>query len=1056
MENNRFIAALIEFFAKRSLLSNLLMLAILAGGFWRFFEIPKEARPNIDFDRIRITIVYPGASPEEVERLVIIPVENVLRGLSGILDINSTASQNTANITITLDEDYADKDQVKNDIRSLVLAVDLPTEVEDEPNIFEVKTTEFAILDVGIYNSNHVNLDEQGRRDLQIYAKALEDKLLSLRGVARVNRNGYLDPEIRVEVDPQKARDNKVTLNQISQSLGQNSFRLPAGKMNSLDEARVTLVSELDNVKDIENLPLTASFLGTGSIKVGDVATAKETFEETKSILRINGHEGVYLTMVKNASIDGLQADSDMKEAIALFKQEVLKNTPYDLAIMDDDSRDTRNRLEIISTNGMIAFVFILAVLFLFLNFEAGFWVALGIPISLSFTIFMASFLDITINNLTLAAAIIVMGMVVDDAIVVSENIVRMRREKKDNMTSVVEGTSFMFIPILASIITTCVAFIPLYFLHGIFGKFVSAMPAVIFLVLLGSFIESLFILPAHMGESMPRWSKTLLTLGLYPLIKQMGIFKNKSKKENNWFDGFENGYESMLYRLLHHKKIVFLLLVFLTIFSIYIFREKLNFVLFPSEEVTEITFIASAPEGTLRFETAQMTEEVENTLKPYLDKEVTAFRADIARSRRGSAIEENKVRMRIEILPREDRQKSADQLIAEWEKQIKKIKGFKKKIFIKQRFGRSDGSPIEILISDNDDETRYQAVQILIEGLHGIPGLKEIEAKREPQRREFFTEFDRRSMKRLNISPAEVANTLRASLEGLIPIRIRNFDEEMNVRVVLESESKKNIKQILKSQVQNNQGYLVSMEKLIKVEKDKSLDSISRVNFKRTTEVYADAEDDLKATPLEIAKLLEYNIFPAIRQACPTTRIEFGGEIKDSREAQSDLIKAICVSLVCIFMLLAIVFNSLIKPLIIIFSIPFGLIGIILAFWLHQKQIFGFFSAIGAIGLAGVIVNDAIIMVNKFDKYLQFKGNFNVNKEIASLAKTRLKAIVLTTLTTVVGLFPTAYGIGGYDSFVSEMMLAMVWGLLFSTLITLVLIPALYSLYISYRIRRE
>ena len=328
-------------------------------------------------------------------------------------------------------------------------------------------------------------------------------------------------------------------------------------------------------------------------------------------------------------------------------------------------------------------------------------------------------------------------------------------------------------------------------------------------------------------------------------------------------------------------------------------------------------------------------------------------------------------------------------------------------------------------------------------------PGLKNAEIDRPLRLPEYKVDIQRDKTTRLSISPIDIATTFRASLEGNVLYELPKDNEHIDVRLSVIDSAKHNIKNILKIPVENEANYLAPLGDLVTIKKTLSPTSITRRDSRRATTVYADLKQDTLMTPLQIANDLETGVFRKVISQQPSTTLNFDGEIADTRETKSDFRNAIVMVVFLIFTILVILFNSLTRPLLIMLSIPFGMVGVILAFWLHGQTLFGFFAAIGALGMAGVVINDAIIMLTKLDDEFDNKKD-NVIKasdeKIARVAQTRLKAVILTTLTTVAGVLPTAYGIAGYDSTLAEMMLAMAWGLLFGSVITLLLIPCMYS----------
>ncbi|MCK4648752.1 efflux RND transporter permease subunit, partial [bacterium] len=374
-----------------------------------------------------------------------------------------------------------------------------------------------------------------------------------------------------------------------------------------------------------------------------------------------------------------------------------------------------------------------------------------------------------------------------------------------------------------------------------------------------------------------------------------------------------------------------------------------------------------------------------------------------------------------------------------------------------KSRWGHASGSPVELIVQENDDKVRKEVTQQLFGSMAEHPALENVEIDRPLENPEYKISLLREKIKRLSINPGNVSSTLRAALQGTVIYELPKGDEEIDVRFTVIESAKTDIEKILDIPIENKGDYLVPLRDIVSVKKTVTPNSIERKDSKRITTIYADIKKGSKLTPVEVAEDLENNVFPVILSRHPTTLLNFEGEVKDTRESTGDFRSAIIMAVLLIYVVLVLLFNSLTKPIIIMLAIPFGIIGIVLAFWLHGKVLFGFFAAIGAIGLAGVVVNDSIIMLTKLDKnYDMTSGREVSNEQISFIAKTRLRAVILTTLTTVAGLLPTAYGFTGYDAMLAEMMLALTWGLLFGTLITLIMVPCAYSFSHDFRFWRQ
>lgn len=669
---------MIDYFAKRHLLANLIVAAVFVGSVIAWQNTGKEDMPAITFDTVRISARYPGAPAEDVEYFVTKPIEEEVRGLDGVYRITSTSSVGQASITVELEPNYPKIDEAVTEIRSAVLDVDLPADIIDDPTVRVFKTSKRSIVDIALIHKGAEILDVETRRQLQQYAFALENQLLNLREVYSIEKSGYLQEEIQIRVRPPDLLHYDIPFNKVMSEVKANHLRKPAGTLEMEKEPKVTLVSELDTPEKLERLIVQGGFEGQ-VIRLGQVADVESSYEKNEMVYKVNGYEAVMLNVVKNSSAGILEALDAVNRVVKDFQSDVLDGTQIEVVKLDDESIDLRNRLSLIASNGAFGFILILISLFVFLDKASGVWVAAGIPFSFCATMIFAAMMGHTINGTTLAAVIIVMGMIVDDAIVVAENVTRLSHAGMPLKQAVVKGTAYVFLPILGSITTTCVAFVPLFFFEGRFGRFAAFMPPIIFLMLGSSLFESIFILPGHM------------------LLKLPGIAMCQKEKHadriEHWFDRVEERYMRLLQYVIPRRWFVFGLAAVLLIASWFIVTEKMKFVMFPVDETREIVISGEAAPGTTRYETARMARAVEDAIVPYIGREVIGFRTEVARSRGGGAVEENKFRTEVEILPKKKRKKSADQLIGEFKSQRwRGSENFKILNFRKAAGGRNPG----------------------------------------------------------------------------------------------------------------------------------------------------------------------------------------------------------------------------------------------------------------------------------------------------------------------------------------------------------------------------
>lgn len=1086
---------LVHYLLDKHILTNFFVLIVFVGAIFFWHKTNKEAMPNTTSDFVSISTNYPGATAEEVEYFITKEIEDALEGIDGIKQISSTSGEGSSTVRIELYSNLSNQDEVVQEIKDAVSAVKLPSEVENDPRVRQFKSSNFAIVDLMIYYDNVDIMSLEQRINLQTYIDILEDKFIQLPSISDVGISGYLDHFIEIQIQPEKLKYYNISLSQVISEIQKNNLKKPLGTLEDEQSTKVRLDAELNKIEDIKNIVIRSDFEGN-SFRLKDVANVVEAFERQGRILKVNGCEAIRVNVTKTVSVGIIEAIEEVLTVVNEYKENIFNDQGIKVAIMDDASIDVRNRLSLIAMNGLFGFFLILVILFVFLDAKSAVWVAMGIPFTFGATMILGSLMGHTINNITLAAVIIVMGMIVDDAIVVAENVSRLISEGTPKDEAVVKGTSTVLLPIVASITTTCVAFIPLFFFQGRFARMTDFIPPIIFIMLGASLFEAIFILPSHLYYRVPRWIKVVFSLGTLPLIEKHYL---KKKKQNNitrkahWFILIEDIFGNFLKKVLCFKWLIYIIFLGLMIYSAWVFIAKMKFTLFPREETTVLFLSGAAPKGTLKYETEKMVREVEDIFMSYLSKEIIAFQTDVALSRRGQASRENEFSIRFEIVPKEKRKKSANQLMDEWQAKLDKIKGFDTLRMLKSRWGQSSGSSIDILVKENDNGTRQKVAEEILSYLHRMPSIANPEIERELYDPEYKISLKRDIIQRLGVSADSIATTLRTILEGNNVYDISRAGKDIEVIVTVTESTKKNINSLLDLPVQNNSQYLVPFNKVVEVSMSVAPQTISRLDGKRTLHVYADLKEkeqnnkvqnnqnnsnsginnsrnvertdlrkstridnnqvssnmlDLpkKMTPLEIASHLEKYLFPQLMKKYPTTHLEFAGEIADTREAGGEFLYAIILVIFLIYIILALTLNSVFKPFIIMLAIPVGAVGVIIFLQLHGILIYGFFSVIGAMGLAGVVVNDSIILLAKLEEEYPKRAHLGKPREIiADITKTRLRAVLLTTITTVAGLLPTAYGLFGYDSMLADMMLTMAWGLIFGTAITLLLVPSLY-----------
>jgi multidrug efflux pump subunit AcrB len=1018
--------SIVSYFTKNHLISNVIFFGvfILAIASWQ--KIGKEELPEFESNWLRISASYSGASAEDVELFVTKPIEDEIKDVSGIKEVYTTSSVGKSSFRVVLDENFPDIREVVQEIKDATLRADLPREVKT-PVFRQFKSAEKAIIDIAFYLEGVKKLDVSTREQLQKFVLNFENQIKILPEISGVDKKGYLEPELHILLDPTKIAAKDISIDRLVSIIQTNNIRVPLGTLEDKEQSKVTAINELEDEDSLKELFVQGNYGGKG-VRLKEIAKVSNEFQKSTVIRKIQGHEGIILNIKKNVSIDILSAQKVVMNFVNRFN-EMHSKSDLKIVLMDDESYDVKNRLSIVASNGLIGFVLIFIVLFIFLDFKSGLWVGLGIPFTLCFTIICMTVAGYTINNMTLAAVIIVMGIVVDDAIVVAENISRKRILGSSPLDSAVNGTLEIIKPVFGSILTTCVAFIPLLFFEGFFGKFVEYIPFVVICMLIASLLESVTILPSHLVERKTIFSKFI------------------PKKSSAWFLKYEDQYAKILHKVLNFRYLVLFISLCILGTSAYLFKTKMKFVMFPREEGKTAHIKVMAKENLNRFQMSKKVEEVENIILEDLDKGVVAVTTTIGQSRRGGNVLGSQASVNVELLAKEDRELPLNQFIKNWKEKTSKLEGFKRVKFLKSRWGRDSGAALEIQIQENDNAKRDLIANELKDHLEKSGVLTDIEIDKPLVKREYNFKINQEKLVRFNLKPSQVTTSLRAFIEGNILYTISTGDEDVEVRLTVDRSSKLDLKVLRKLRIENSSGGHITLDKIVSIEELKKPENIQRKDYKRTTIVYANLVDSKNDTPVAIAEFHEKNTFPEILKNHPSAVLSFVGEVQDTRESKGDFLISLIMVVFLIYFILVVMFNSLGAPLLIMGIVPFGLSGVIYVLLLHGMHIYGFFAAVGALGMIGVVVNDAIIMVTKLENELDYEKE-HVFKSIAKISSSRLRPIVVTTLTTVAGVLPTAYGVAGYDSMLAEMMLTMGWGLFTATGITLVLIPCLYSFF--------
>lgn len=1008
------------FSVKNSLFINLVSVIIIIVGIYYWFNIKQEAFPNISFDLVQVSTSYRGATPQEVEKLVTIPLEEKLSEVDDIKEMTSFSAEGISLIMIEIDPDAKNTNKVVQDIqRAVDRARDLPDDIDDDPLVTEIETKNVPVIQVSL-----TGLPEA---ELRRYADSLSDKFQDISGVAAVRKDGWNDREFRVEVDPKKVRDYYLSLAEILHALRTKNVNLPGGTIEQGPiEYLIRTMGEFETADEIKDVIIRANESGNW-IRVKDVALVSDTFENQDIIFKTNGSTSINLIVVKRESADTLKIVTAVNETIKRFRE----NAPDRLSIstFDDISYYIKRRLNVLINNGIIGILLLLVCLLFFLEKRVALLTAIGLPIAAGATLIVMAWIGISINLISMFGMIIVLGMLVDDGIIISENSYRYIEKGLSPRDAAVKGTNEVTKPIIATILTTVAFFAPLFMMSGIMGKYVRNIPQVVIIMLGASLLEALFILPSHIAD----------------FAKPIRHDRQKKRLGDLFFEKLGIFYKKTLTWVVKFRYITLAIVLLISISGLLINFFFMKFVLFGAEGIEQFDIFAEAPMGTHLEHTNDLIKPVEDIIKTLPPSELDNFITTIGRTGRDMEDQENGshlAHIQVFLTPEADRARKTPQILNELRVKANDIEGFDLLSFEEIKPGPPVGKPIAVKVR-GEDYTVLKEISIRVQDfLKDIDGVLEIRDDYTDGKDELRVIVDEAKATQLFLTIEDIARSVRYAFEGGIATVVKTTDEEIDVIVQFPENEQLSMDAFDSILIPNKYGKLIPLNKVADLETATGVSSIRHLDRKRVITVSANVDEDI-ITSSEVNRLVQKE-FADINKEFLEVTLTYGGEQEDTQESMRSFLVAFIWGLLIVFLILASTFGSLVQPFIVLTSIPLGLIGVIFVFFLHGKA-FGFMSVMGAVGLAGVAVNDAIILV-EFINELRKEG-MSRRESVITGGSLRLRPVTLTTITTVAGLIPVAYGWGGSDPIIKPMALALAWGLVFATFSTLLFIPCLYAI---------
>ena len=1021
---------------KRQVTVMALLALIVIAGVYCYVTLPRESFPDITIPYVFVTTTYEGVAPEDMEELITIPIERKLKGIDDVEEIRSTSAEGLSTVAIKflpkVDIDDAlqkvrDKvDQAKND---------LPAELEDDPVIKEVNFSDMPVIRVVL--SGPFSL-----RRLQNLAEDIQDRLESIAGVLEARLTGGLEREIHVEFDLDRVGAYNVPFSSIVGSVTNNNVNMPSGSMDIGEGKYLVRVPE-DFQHPSEIFSIVAFVRDGKPVYLRDLATIKDAFKDPLTRSRINQEKSVTIAVLKRSGENIVRVTDEVKHIIDEMRPELPQTLKIDLTA--DQSNDVRLMVSDLENNIISGLILVLAVIFVFIGGQSAVFVALAIPYSMFITFTLLTGFDVTLNMVVLFSLILALGMLVDNGIVIVENIYRHMQQGKTSQEAAAVGTDQVAWPVITSTLTTLGAFSPMLFWPGIMGEFMGYLPQTLIMALSASLFVALVINPVLSAR--------------FQKIKTTAPTGNLPDKETI----VKRVYVAILKWCLGHRFIVVVAAVILLLIAAIaygFFGKGVEF--FPETEPRRAYVNIKAPEGTNLDTSDQLVAQVEEILAPYEDiryiiSNIGAMGGDpFSQGGTGTHIS----RVVLDFKDFHDRSRPSSEIIKEVRQKIlNTIYGAEVQVE-KEEEGPPTGPPINIEISGEDILLLGELAARARRVIRDVPGLVDLKDNFVRGKPEIAVQVDKEKAALMGLDTYTIAYTVKSAINGVKAGVYREGKDEYDIIARLPENDRNSVESLKRITVSGPRGEPIPLTSLAKVSLSSGIGAIMRLDQNRVVTISGDvsgrlANDVIKDINARLSQQMDWP---------KGYRYRFTGEQQEQAKAQAFLSKAFFASIALILLILLTQFNSFITPLIIMASVLFSLIGVFIGLLVTGTAFGIIMTGIGVISLAGVVVNNAIVLIDYYNQ-LMARGLAST-EALLRAGSVRFRPVMLTAITTILGLLPMATGvsfdfrkmafdIGGESSqWWGPMAVAVIFGLGFATLLTLILVPVLCSLAHSFRRR--
>ena len=1013
----------IDWMVNNAVTANLIMLACIFGGYLFIQTIKQEVFPQFQIDAVRISVAYPGASPEEIETGIILAIEDAISGVDGIDEIRSSALENSASVTV----------DAMNGVDTQILAQDLQQQVDrittfpedaEEPQI-TVLTLRRRGMTLALYG-------ETSETILHELAEQFRDQLLQDPEITQVELAGVRPLEISIEVSQENLRRYHLTVGDIAQRIAKSSIELPGGSIKTESgEILIRMKTRKDYGQDFARIPVITTADGS-QVLLGQIASIVDGYEDNDYSATYNDKPAV---LIQVYSV-GEQTPIQISQAVQKYIHKINPELPKGIAaeVLHDSSKMYEQRIDLLLRNSAMGLVLVFITLALFLELRLAFWVMMGIPIAFLGSFLILPSLGVSLNMVSLFAFIIALGIVVDDAIIIGENIYHYRQDGLPPMEAAIKGAQEMAVPVTFSILTNIATFMPLFFMPGVMGKIFFMIPMVVITVFLISLAESLFILPNHLGH-----------LGV---LKKQGIQAWIHQKQQRFSHAFrfwvKHQYGGFLENVLQHRYLTVIAAFALLIVTLsYASSGRMGMSMFPKTESDFAKVTVNLPYGSAIDKTKQVVEQLIKTATQVAENSgqadllVKGIYADIGVTGSHKAI------ISVYLTDPEIRNKimNTEQFTQKWRALSGTIIGVDTLLFESDAGGPGAGSALTIELNHRDLDVLEKASTQLADALRAYPMVKDVDDGFSPGKQQYDFSLLAEG-KSLGLDELTVGRQVRDAFYGAEVLRQQRGRNEIKIMVRLpkaERSSAMDMNNFLLWTANNTE---IPVKEVVSIKKDRAYTEINRRNGRRNVQVKADVTPRNKAG--EIASDLKMTELAKLQQQYPGLQYSFQGRLADMSDSVGSLKLSFVFALVVIYAMLAIPFQSYVLPLVVIISIPFGIIGAIFG---HLIMGYGLsiLSLLGIVALSGIVVNDSLVLINHANQLRTQHPEKTALNIIKTASIQRFRPIILTTMTTFFGLMPMILETSRQAKILIPMAISIGFGILFATLITLILIPSLY-----------